>query len=233
MFESFNLSHFTISEKKAFIYSSVALIIMMIGSIGIDQITKKVAEDNLMTWSHEEDLKLYQGKRSLVYEFGNLEKSATLIHENQIPDFYLVFSFNYVRNQGAAWGLFSDWDDRVRIPFFYLITLLAVAVIFMYWHTTPIEHRLARYTLALILSGALGNFTDRILRGYVVDFLDFRWIIPLPFRIKIGDSINWTYWQYSFPNFNWADSVISVGVFLLAIDMFILERIRNKKSQNF
>ena len=142
--------------------------------------------------------------------------------------------------QGAAWGVLSDLDDSVRIPFFYLVTFIAVVVIFLYLRSTPLSHRLARFTLALILSGALGNFADRILRGYVIDFIDVRWVLLLPMRINLqidffpdfldflNVSINTKAFRYNFPNFNWADSAITIGVFLLLMDMMILEQIRKK-----
>ena len=98
--------------------------------------------------------------------------------------FFLAFSFNYVRNQGQRGGFYLI--GMMPIEFlFYLVTLVVVCIIFMYLKTTPLSHRLARFTLALILSGALGNFADRIVRGYVVDFLDFRWV-SLPFHVKIN-----------------------------------------------
>ncbi|MFK7824770.1 MAG: signal peptidase II [Oligoflexales bacterium] len=223
-------------QERAQKLSVIAMIVMVIGSLGLDQVTKYVAEGNLMVWEHQEDLKEYRGRLYPVWEAGEL--SAV---DSVDPSFYLAFNFNYVRNQGAAWGVLSNWDDSYRIPFFYLVTFVAVCIIFMYLRTTPLSHRLARFTLALILSGALGNFTDRIFRGYVVDFLDFRWEFPLPFHIKINidffpdflsflnlniDSIAW---RYNFPNFNWADSAITVGVILLIYDMLVLEYLRKKE----
>jgi signal peptidase II len=70
--------------------------------------------------------------------------------------------------------------------------------------------------LTLILSGAIGNFIDRIRYGFVIDWIDVRW--------------NLLGWRYDFPNFNIADSAITVGVSLLLIDMLILESIRQKKG---
>ncbi|NRA45518.1 MAG: signal peptidase II [Oligoflexales bacterium] len=227
--------HLTPIQERAQKLSIIAMIVMIIGSVGLDQVTKYVAESNLMVWENPENLKEYRGRRSPVMDIGELSA------DQNDPSFFLAFSFNYVRNQGAAWGFLSDWDDAYRIPFFYLVTLVAVCIIFMYLKTTPLSHRLARFTLALILSGALGNFADRIVRGYVVDFLDFRWVFPLPFHVKINidffpdflgflnmniDSIAWA---YNFPNFNWADSAITVGVILLIYDMIVLEYLRKKE----
>lgn len=196
--------------RKAFI----ALILMVIGSIGIDQVTKYFAEDKLMIWSDTTDLRQYRGQRLLLAEIGQWNPAA------EQPQLYVAMSFNYVRNQGAAWGILSDLNDAIRIPFFYLVTLVAVFIIGMYLKATPVNHRLARYALALILSGALGNLIDRMHLGYVIDFIDVRWIIPIPFVE--------TAWRYNFPNFNWADSCISVGVSFLIFDMLFLEPKRKK-----
>jgi len=191
-----------------------------------------------MFWQNEESHKEYQGQRYPVWSTWEL---SSPLDEN--PGFYLGFNFNYVRNQGAAWGFLSDLDDTYRIPFFYMVTLVAVLVILGYLKSTPPSHRLARFTLTLILSGALGNFLDRIIRGYVIDFLDFRWVVPFGFQMNwsidffpgfldfLNFKVNTNAWRYNFPNFNWADSAITVGVFLLIIDMLILEHLRKKQAE--
>lgn len=226
-------SEMTPAQKKAHKYSLIALILMVLGSLGLDQASKITAENNLMVWQSDKNLKEYQGRRYPVWSTGELSSPL-----DEDPGFYLAFNFNYVRNQGAAWGFLSDMDDSYRIPFFYLVTFFAVLVILLYLRNTPHSHRLARFTLTLILSGALGNFLDRIIRGYVIDFLDFRWVVPLPFQIDMNINffpslldflniqINTNAWRYNFPNFNWADSAITVGVVLLMIDMLILEQLR-------
>jgi signal peptidase II len=66
----------------------------------------------------------------------------------------------------------------------------------------------------LILSGAIGNFLDRVRFGYVIDWIDVRW--------------NLLGWRYDFPNFNFADSCITVGVSFLLVDMLILEGLRSR-----
>ena len=217
-------------------WSILALAILVMGSIGLDQITKYAAEKNLMIWSSNENLKEYQGKRFPIWQTGSLSSTST-----SRSQFYLSFSLNYVRNQGAAWGFLSDWDDVYRVPFFYVVTLVAVIIIFLYLYSTPHSHRLARFTLALILSGAIGNFIDRVWRGYVIDFLDFRWVLPLPLDLNLkidffpsyldffNFELNTNAWKYNFPNFNWADSMITVGVIFLIFDMIVLEYLRKNR----
>ncbi len=224
-------------EHKAKTRSLIALLIMLVGSVGIDQITKVTAEENLMVWEDSKNLKIYQGREQPVWSIGVPPKSR-----DERETMYLAFNFNYVRNQGAAWGFLSDLKDSIRIPFFYIVTLLATLIIGLYLKNTPYHHRTARYALVLVLSGACGNFADRLRLGYVIDFLDFRWNIPLPFPITFNidffpKALSWfnfsvdlVSWRYNFPNFNWADSMITIGVILLFFDMLYLEARRKKKE---
>jgi signal peptidase II len=113
--------------------------------------------------------------------------------------------FRYVENPGAAWGLFANLPDSVRRPFFHLVSLVALGFIaFMYVRLTP-EQRLVRWALAFVAGGAVGNFVDRLLRGYVIDFIDWHW--------RNQPGLRW-------PTFNVADAAICVGVGLLLLDSF-------------
>jgi signal peptidase II len=190
------------------LWSFFCLLIMIIGSVGLDQATKAQSQQTLMIWNDPSDPTLYQGQRYPIGALGAFGEEAGA------P--YVYFGFNYVRNLGAAWGALSGLPSAIRIPFFYAVTIFAVIIIGLYLRSTPPHHRLATFALTLILSGALGNFVDRIRYGYVIDWIDVRW--------------NLLGWQYDFPNFNIADSAITVGVSLLLIDMLILEAIRQKKG---
>lgn len=220
------------SNKRLGYYISILFI--LISSIASDQITKTSAEKQLKAWEDPTDLKAYTGKKPIqIFLLGN--------KKHDLSSFFLEFNINYVRNQGAAWGFLSDLKDSIRVPFFHSVTLIAVIMILFYFFSTPISHRIARLALVFILSGAFGNLIDRIRLGYVIDFLDFRWNIPLPKQLDISmnfwpkflDFLNIetqiSSWRYNFPNFNWADSMITTGVFFLLIDMIFLETIRNKK----
>lgn len=120
--------------------------------------------------------------------------------------------FRYVENPGAAWGIFGDMPDGVRRLFFLVVSLVALGFIFMMYRRTPMEQRLARLSLALVTGGALGNFVDRLLRGYVIDFIDWHW--------RNQPGMRW-------PTFNVADVAISVGVALL-----LLDSLRTAKTPN-
>jgi signal peptidase II len=222
--------------QKAKCGSWIGLVFMIFGSIGMDQMTKYLAEKELMVWSHDSMLTEYHGKRLVLQTFGT---DPAVSHE---PHFFVATGLAYVRNQGAAWGAFSELREDIRVPFFYLVTVLAVLLIGYYLRTTPVHHRIARFGLTLVLSGAMGNFCDRIRLGYVIDFLDVSWVIPLPWRIDLDIhafpsflsalnlSIHTDVWAYDFPKFNWADSMITIGVFFLLIDMLILETLRKQKE---
>ena len=120
------------------------------------------------------------------------------------------FSITYLRNKGAAFGILAD--SAWRLPFFLLVSTIAVAVILVVIKRMRDDQLLNVASLSLIFSGALGNLIDRVRLGEVIDFLDVHWR------------------GHHWPAFNIADSAICVGVFLLAIEMIQEER-REKASQ--
>ena len=123
---------------------------------------------------------------------------------SSIAVFRGVFSITYLRNKGAAFGILAD--SSYRLPFFIMVSAVAVCVIFVVVKRLREDQKLAALSLSLIFSGALGNLIDRVRLGEVIDFLDVHW------------------YSHHWPAFNVADSGICVGVFLLAIDMFLEER---------
>jgi signal peptidase II len=108
---------------------------------------------------------------------------------------------SYVSNTGVAFGLFRDLDSPWKPYVLAAMAIVAVVVIFVYSSRMPSSRRLLQSALAVIVGGILGNFVDRILQGYVVDFIEFH----------IRDHFYW-------PTFNVADSAITVGIGLLLID---------------
>ncbi|WEV61255.1 signal peptidase II [Streptococcaceae bacterium ESL0729] len=115
-----------------------------------------------------------------------------------------VFSLTHLQNTGAAWSLMEgkQW-------FFTLITILALTVGSYFLLKNINKRNGISYTVALILTGALGNFIDRIRLGYVVDM----------FQV---DFIN-------FPIFNLADIFLCIGVVLLYIAIYYDDK--KKESQ--
>jgi len=145
-------------------------------------------------------LLLDQATKYLVDSRFALGESVTML-EN-------FFHLTYVRNKGAAFGILAN--SSIRIPFFILVSLAALAGIFWYLRRLNEQQRLMHWALALIFSGALGNLIDRIRLGEVIDFLDFHW------------------YQHHWPAFNVADSAITIGVGLLLLDIWREERARKQ-----
>jgi signal peptidase II len=118
-------------------------------------------------------------------------------------------NFTLVYNSGAAFGFLSSASGWQNI-FFIVVTLVAgVVILWMFRRLNPKDQLLAS-GLMLILGGALGNLADRLIHGYVVDFIDFYY-----------DTWHW-------PAFNIADSSITVGAVLLIMDAFGLSQRRKK-----
>lgn len=116
-----------------------------------------------------------------------------------IPDF---FNLVYVRNKGAIFGFFSNADSSFIFVLLTVFSLAALGLVVYYFIKTPVSEKLMNVSLSLILAGALGNQIDRIMRGYVIDFLDFK------------------FWGWHWPSFNVADSCISTGAVLLIFIFF-------------
>jgi len=133
-------------------------------------------------------------------------------------------SFTLAYNPGGAWGLFQHHSEYVRRPFFLLVSLLAIAfIINLYGRLNP-GQRALKWGLPLVLGGALGNLSDRIVRSNVIDFIDYqaKWIQSM--NQLIGKVVKgWSITDH-WPTFNVADIAICVGVGLMAVDMFTSRR---------
>jgi len=123
--------------------------------------------------------------------------SATLDYQQFIP-VLPFFSLVRVHNTGAAFSILADAGGWQRW-FFIAIGVIATVIIVRLLKRHAHEKRMA-LALALVLGGALGNVIDRVVLGYVVDFLYFH------------------YRGFAWPAFNVADSAISVGAALLIWD---------------
>jgi signal peptidase II len=135
---------------------------------------------------------LDQGTKTLVDRIVSLHDAIPVI-----PGF---FNITHVENTGAAFGLFSGNTNTPRTLFFTAITVGALVLIYTIFRRVRGDRVLVPLSLAMIMSGALGNLVDRIRWGYVIDFLDFYWGV------------------HHWPAFNIADSSITVGVCLLLLE---------------
>lgn len=112
--------------------------------------------------------------------------------DESIPVIDGVFEIRYIRNAGAAWGVFQN-----KQIIFYLITVVALFIcIYSFIKCAKTGKYLdIKVLIIMIMSGAIGNFIDRLRFKYVIDFLYFKLI--------------------NFPIFNVADCYITIGVFVL------------------
>jgi len=111
------------------------------------------------------------------------------------------FNFTYVHNYGAAFSFLENAGGWQR--WFFTAIAVVVSVVILWWlKQSPRSQKMLPVAFAFILGGALGNVYDRLVHGYVIDFLDF--------------YVN----NYHWPAFNIADSAIFIGAALLIIDMF-------------
>jgi signal peptidase II len=124
-----------------------------------------------------------------------------------VPDFFNLVN---VPNTGAAFGSFKGNNT-----FFVIISIIALVVVTIllvrHWRSDPWRD----VSLALLLAGILGNLTDRLLYGHVVDFLLF------DLHIRYADP---------WPAFNVADSCISIAVVLFIIHSFGKEKASVEQS---
>lgn len=126
---------------------------------------------------------------------------ALILADFQLGDSrYVNAFFNVVRvhNTGAAFSFLADAAGWQR---WFFVGLGTVATVFIVWMLRRHgEQRMFGWALSLILGGAIGNVIDRLLHGYVVDFI----------QLHYGSAY--------FPSFNVADSAITVGAALLILD---------------
>lgn len=120
---------------------------------------------------------------------------------------YVTSFFNIVRahNTGAAFSFLADAGGWQR--WFFTAVGVAASVFIVWMLRSHPGQKLFAFALACILGGALGNVVDRLVHGYVVDFLDFHW------RFLEG-----MFPGGHFPAFNIADAAISVGAVTLILD---------------
>ncbi len=151
-----------------------------------------------------------------------LSKRNPLTPSIELVQDHLAFTLAY--NKGGAWGLFQNHPEYVRRPFFLLVSLLAIAfIINLYGRLLPGQKAL-KWGLPLVLGGALGNLSDRIVRSNVIDFIDYQaaWIESMN-RLIAKLVSGWVVTDH-WPTFNVADIAICVGVGLMAVDMFTSRR---------
>jgi len=147
-----------------------------------------------------------------------LDQSTKLIIQQTLPLHQKVeiisgfFNLIHVRNTGGAFGIFGGEKGPMGSVLFVVASLIAVGILVILFLRVKEHEKTLTFSLALLLSGAIGNLIDRVSYGEVVDFLDFH-----------VSSYHW-------PAFNIADSAISIGIGLMALELLIKERKKPRKS---
>ena len=137
-----------------------------------------------------------------------LDQASKLFFENSlslyqqivvIPDY---FSWTLAYNKGAAFSFLASESGWQR--WFFAAVAVVVSVVLVVWLKRLKAHETwLALALALVLGGAIGNLFDRVVYGHVIDFILVHWQN-----------------RWYFPAFNLADSAITLGAILLALDMF-------------
>lgn len=124
-----------------------------------------------------------------------------------------MFNLTLMHNPGAAFSFLSDAGGWQR--WFFTVIAVTVSTFLIFWlRRLQQDKKLEAVALALIIGGALGNLVDRVLLGYVVDFIQVY------------------YDKWFFPAFNIADSAITIGAVLIIYDSFIASRSDDKQSES-
>jgi signal peptidase II len=121
-------------------------------------------------------------------------------------------NFVYAENTGVAFSMLDSHGDTGRWGLSIIAGIAAVLVLFYFWRIPRTNDRLLG-ALALLLAGIVGNLTDRIRLGFVVDFI----------------QVHYKDWYY--PIFNVADIAVCIGAGLLIIDMFFAKKTEDNSQK--
>lgn len=122
-----------------------------------------------------------------------------------VPHF---IGFNYIHNYGAGFSILSG-----KVDFLIVITAVALLAIAVGIFAKKFDNNIDEFSFVLILAGGIGNLIDRVVNGYVVDYLEFLFM--------------------EFPVFNFADILICTGVGLFVLNTIVTEFFsKNKKGEN-
>ena len=127
-----------------------------------------------------------------------------LINEGSIEFIKGFLGFTYVENRGVAFGMLAD-KLYIMLPVTIIVAVILIAV----YMKNRGESKLFDISLLLVITGAIGNIADKIIRGFVVDFIEFKFM--------------------DFPVFNLADIYVCVGAMLLVIYVLFGEKNENSK----
>ncbi len=158
-------------------------------------------------------LALWLGLSALVIMLDQLTKVITLRAFTLGESFSVTSFFDFVRahNTGAAFSFLANASGWQR--WFFVVLGLGASVFIVWMIKKHPQQKLFCFAVSMIMGGALGNVIDRLVHGYVVDMLQFRFAVLSP--IFQGGY---------FPAFNLADSAITLGAICLILDEFLRVR---------
>ena len=136
----------------------------------------------------------------IVSKYLNINESIQIIKK--------VLNITHVRNTGVAWSLLND-----QTPLVLIISIIVIISIIIYIRKNYPKSLGEKISYSMILGGAIGNFINRMIYGYVTDFIDI------------------SLFGYNYPVFNLADTFIVIGVILLIIISWRCEHVRNKSNR--
>jgi signal peptidase II len=136
--------------------------------------------------------------------------ASRLRFSGDMPVIQNFLSFSYAHNTGVAFSMLEEGGNTGRWGLSAVAFVAAALVLYFFWRTPRTDDRMLG-ALALLLAGIVGNVTDRLRLGYVIDFID----------VQLGS------WHY--PTFNVADMAICIGAGLLILDMILT---RKKKGED-
>jgi len=128
-----------------------------------------------------------------------------LVYGQSLAIFNGFLQLTYVRNTGAAFSLFVGFS-----PYLIVVGALAAIIVIFFHYRIPPKDLYLQTSMAFILGGSLGNLIDRVVRSFVVDYIDI---------------LIW-------PVFNIADIMINLGVILIAIKLFEKKKAEGKDAPN-
>jgi signal peptidase II len=141
---------------------------------------------------------------ALMFLADQLTKVAFYAHpeEGRANIVLIPHVLQFVSHPGNRNGILGLGTDN---PLFWVVlAVFALGVVAVFFLTTDPRNGLANVALGMVGGGAVGNLLDRVRFGYVRDFIDLHW----------GDSLHWH-------TFNWADTVLCVGIVLILWDSFL------------
>jgi signal peptidase II len=136
----------------------------------------------------------------IIDQFTKYWMSINLREGDEIDVISGFFKFSYTENPGIAFGMLNNGNVKWLLV---AISVAAIIVVVFYITRTAVSNRLLLWSLALLAAGISGNLVDRVRMGRVIDFILIY------------------YKDYQWPVFNVADTAITIGAALMAIELFL------------